>query len=142
LMTNELPQEIESILPFANSSILQKTIKPTIPVLCTRAAGIGAPLQFAFYTGKQFPEAYRGGAFIAEHGSWNRSPRTGYQVVFVGFKDGKPSVDPAPFITGLVPNPADKNVNGRPVGVAVAADGALLISDDGSGMIYRITYAQ
>src|SRR5713226_8881651 len=47
-MTNELPQEIESILPFANSSILQKTIKPTIPVLCTRAAGIGAPLQFAF----------------------------------------------------------------------------------------------
>ncbi len=101
-----------------------------------------APLEFAFYAGRQFPEAYRGGAFVAEHGSWNRSPRTGYQVVFVGFKDGKPSVDPAPFITGLVPNPADKNVNGRPVGVAVAADGALLISDDGSGMIYRITYAQ
>jgi glucose/arabinose dehydrogenase len=59
-----------------------------------------APLQFAFYSGKQFPESYRGGAFVAEHGSWNRSKRSGYQVVFVGFKDGKAAKDPVPFLSG------------------------------------------
>lgn len=99
-----------------------------------------APLQFAFYTGKQFPEQYRGGAFIAEHGSWNRASRAGYQVAFVGFKDGNASADPLPFLTGFVPNPAAKNVNGRPVGVAVTSDGSLLICDDGAGVIYRIAY--
>ena len=100
-----------------------------------------APLQFAFYTGKQFPESYRGGAFVAEHGSWNRATRAGYQVAFVAFKDGKASADPVPFLTGLVPDPAGKNVNGRPVGVAVASDGALLVSDDGAGVVYRVSYA-
>lgn len=101
-----------------------------------------APLQFAFYTGKQFPESYRGGAFIAEHGSWNRSTRAGYQVAFVPFKDGKPSGDPQAFLTGLVPDPTKGKVNGRPVGVAVAPDGALLVSDDGAKLIYRITAAE
>ncbi len=98
-----------------------------------------AALQFAFYTGKQFPQPYRGGAFLALHGSWNRSTRSGYQVVFIPFKNGKPSGDPAPFLTGLVPDPAGKSVYGRPVGVAVAPDGALLVSDDGAGLIYRIS---
>jgi glucose/arabinose dehydrogenase len=98
-----------------------------------------APLQFAFYTGKQFPESYRGGAFVAEHGSWNRASRSGYQVAFVAFKNGKPSADPVPFLTGLVPDPSQSDVNGRPVGVAVAPDGSLLVSDDGAGVIYRIS---
>ena len=98
-----------------------------------------APLQFAFYTGKQFPASYQGGAFIAEHGSWNRSTRAGYQVVFVPFKDGQPSGDPQPFLAGLVPDPTKGNVNGRPVGVAVAPDGSLLVSDDGAGVVYRVT---
>ncbi|HXY00046.1 MAG TPA: sorbosone dehydrogenase family protein [Candidatus Limnocylindrales bacterium] len=101
-----------------------------------------APLQFAFYTGKQFPEQYRGGAFIAEHGSWNRAVRNGYQVAFVGFKNGKAAADPVPFLTGLVPDPNGPNVNGRPVGVTVAADGSLLVSDDGAGVIYRVSYAK
>ena len=101
-----------------------------------------APLEFAFYTGKQFPEQYRGGAFVAEHGSWNRASRAGYQVAFVGFKDGKASADPVPFLTGFVPDPAAKNVNGRPVGVAVAPDGALLVADDGVGVIYRVSYGR
>ncbi len=98
-----------------------------------------APLQFAFYTGKQFPEKYWGGAFVAEHGSWNRASRSGYQVAFVAFKNGEPSADPVPFLTGLVPDPSQKDVLGRPVGVAVAPDGALLISDDGAGVVYRIS---
>src|SRR5712672_3801176 len=98
-----------------------------------------APLQFAFYTGKQFPESYRGGAFVAEHGSWNRSLRSGYQVAFVAFKDGQPSADPVPFMTGLVPDPSSGTVYGRPVGVAVAPDGSLLVSDDGAAVIYRIS---
>jgi len=98
-----------------------------------------APLQFAFYTGKQFPEKYWGGAFVAEHGSWNRATRAGYQVAFVAFKDGKPSADPVPFMTGLVPDPSKSDVNGRPVGVTVAPDGSLLVSDDGAAVIYRIS---
>lgn len=101
-----------------------------------------APMQFAFYTGQQFPESYRGGIFLAEHGSWNRASRAGYQVVFVGVKDGKAAADPVPFLTGFVPDPAGKNVNGRPVGVTVASDGALLVSDDGANVIYRVSYAK
>jgi glucose/arabinose dehydrogenase len=101
-----------------------------------------AALQFAFYTGKQFPEGYRGGAFVAEHGSWNRATRSGYQVAFVAFKNGEPSADPIPFMTGLVPDPTSSSVNGRPVGVAVAPDGSLLVSDDGANVIYRISAAK
>lgn len=98
-----------------------------------------APLQFTFYSGKQFPASYYGGVFLAEHGSWNRSTRAGYQVVFIPFKDGKPSGDPQPFLTGLVPDPTKGNVNGRPVGVTTAPDGSLLISDDGAGVVYRVS---
>jgi glucose/arabinose dehydrogenase len=101
-----------------------------------------APLQFAFYSGKQFPESYWGGAFIAEHGSWNRATRSGYQVAFVAFKDGKPSADPVPFLTGMVPDPQGSDVYGRPVGVAVAPDGALLVSDDGADVVYRVSVAK
>jgi len=101
-----------------------------------------APLQFVFYEARQFPPAYLHGAFIAEHGSWNRRVRSGYQVVFVPFKDGKPSGDPTPFFTGFVPNPNAKEVYGRLVGVTVAADGSLLISDDGGRLIWRVEYQQ
>jgi glucose/arabinose dehydrogenase len=101
-----------------------------------------APLQFAFYTGKQFPALYRGGVFVAEHGSWNRSTRNGYQVAFVGFRDGKPAEDPVPFLTGFVTDPKGKDVNGRPVGVVMAPDGSLLVSDDGAGVIYRVSYGR
>jgi glucose/arabinose dehydrogenase len=101
-----------------------------------------APLQFTFYTGKQFPALYRGGAFIAEHGSWNRATRNGYQVAFVGFKNGKAVEDPVPFLTGFVPDPKGKDVDGRPVGVAVAPDGSLLVSDDGAGVVYRVSYGK
>ncbi|HEY2460969.1 MAG TPA: sorbosone dehydrogenase family protein [Candidatus Acidoferrum sp.] len=124
-------------------------VKPQKPELVAKAIVpdvlIGAhvaPLQFAFYTGKQFPANFRGGAFIAEHGSWNRSTRSGYQIAFVPFKDGKPSGDAQPFMTGLVPDPTKSDVNGRPVGVTVAPDGSLLVSDDGAKVIYRISVAK
>ena len=99
-----------------------------------------APLQFVFYQGQQFPLAYRYGAFVAEHGSWNRRIRSGYQVAFIPFNNGLASGDPAPFFSGLVPDPSGKSVYGRPVGVAVAADGSLLISDDGARLIWRVSY--
>ena len=77
---------------------------------------------------------------MAEHGSWNRASRAGYQVAFVAFKDGQPSADPVPFMTGLVPDPQSGLVYGRPVGVTTAPDGSLLVADDGIGVIYRISY--
>jgi glucose/arabinose dehydrogenase len=124
-------------------------VKPQRPELVARAiipdvllGAHVAPLQFAFYTGKQFPKSYWGGAFIAEHGSWNRATRSGYQVAFVAFQDGKPSADPVPFMTGLVPDPSSSQVYGRPVGVTVAPDGSLLVSDDGAGVVYRISVAK
>src|SRR6266852_1725823 len=124
-------------------------VKPQRPDLVAKAVipevlldAHAAPLQFAFYTGQQFPESYRGGVFLAEHGSWNRASRAGYQVVFVGFNEGKAVADPVRFLSGFVSNPAGSNVNGRPVGVTVASDGALLVSDDGANVIYRISYAK
>jgi glucose/arabinose dehydrogenase len=124
-------------------------VKPQKPELVAKAivpdvllGAHRAPLQFAFYTGDQFPASYHSGAFVAEHGSWNRSPRAGYQVVFVPFKDGKPSGAPMPFLTGLVPDPNKSEVYGRPVGVAVTTDGSLLVSDDMAGTVYRISVAK
>ena len=100
-----------------------------------------APLQFGFYEKQQFPSAYWHGAFIAEHGSWNRRVRTGYQVVFVPFQNDSPVDKPMTFFSGFVPNPTGKEVYGRPVGVAVGADGSLLISDDGAKIIWRVSYS-
>ncbi len=99
-----------------------------------------APLQFLFYEGQQFPSAYLHGAFIAEHGSWNRRVRSGYQVVFIPFRNGLPAGEATPFFSGFVPDPAGKNVYGRIVGVALERDGSLLISDDGGKLIWRVRY--
>src|SRR5438477_3632049 len=90
--------------PRVNPQKPELVAKATVPDVLLGAHR--APLQFAFYTGKQFPASYQGGAFLAEHGSWNRAPRAGYQVVFIPFKNGKPSGDPQPFLTGLVPDPS------------------------------------
>src|SRR5438874_1459882 len=98
-----------------------------------------APLTFAFYNGSQFPAEYRGDMFLALHGSWNRSPRTGCMVVRVPLHgQGKASGEYEEFLTGFVTG--DGNVWGRPVGIAVAKDGSLLVSDDGTGSIWRVSY--
>ena len=98
-----------------------------------------APLGFTFYSGTQFPAEYQGDAFLALHGSWNRQPRTGYMLVRVPLhQQGKASGDYEDFMTGLVTDSG--HVWGRPVGVAVARDGSLLVSDDGSRIVWRISY--
>jgi glucose/arabinose dehydrogenase len=98
-----------------------------------------ASLQIAFYTGMRFPPAYRGDIFAAEHGSWNRSVRTGYEVIrILRHHTGSASGEYEDFVTGFVlPN---GQVWGRPVGVAVAPDGSLLVSDDASNSIWRVAY--
>jgi glucose/arabinose dehydrogenase len=110
--------------------------KVTIPDVLIEAHS--ASLGLAFYDGSNFPPEYRGDAFAAEHGSWNRSKRTGYKVIRVRLKDGVPTGEYEDFATGFVVD--DRDVWGRPVGVAVAHDGALLISEDGNGTIWRITH--
>jgi glucose/arabinose dehydrogenase len=97
-----------------------------------------ASLGLTFYEGSNFPPEYRGDAFAAEHGSWNRSKRTGYKIIRIRLKDGLPTGEYEDFVTGFVVN--DNEVWGRPVGVAVAHDGALLISEDGNGTIWRISH--
>jgi glucose/arabinose dehydrogenase len=98
-----------------------------------------APLQFAFYDKQAFPSSYWHGAFIAEHGSWNRRVRSGYRVVFIPFLNGAPVGEPTSFFSGFVPDPTGKDVYGRMVGVAVAPDGSLLISDDAGKLIWRVS---
>jgi glucose/arabinose dehydrogenase len=97
-----------------------------------------ASLGMTFYDGTQFPAEYRGSIFAAEHGSWNRSKRTGYKIIRVIVKDGVPTGAYEDFATGFVIN--DSEVWGRPVGVTADKDGALLISEDASGTIWRISY--
>jgi glucose/arabinose dehydrogenase len=97
-----------------------------------------ASLQMVFYTGQQFPGEYANQAFAAEHGSWNRARRTGYKVILVPVQNGAPTGEYEDFLTGFVTQSGD--VWGRPVGVAVANDGALLVSDDGSNTVWRVSY--
>ena len=97
-----------------------------------------ASLEMLFYEGRQFPAQYRGDGFAAEHGSWNRAKRGGYEVIRLPMKDGHATGEYEDFLTGFVT--ADGRVWGRPVGVAVAQDGSLFVSDDGSKSIWRVSY--
>ena len=101
-----------------------------------------APLGLAFYEGTMFPEDYRGNLFVAFHGSWNRSVPTGYKVVRIKLDDkGQPQGAPEDFITGWIkPGETQKGMwMGRPVGIAVGPDGAMYVSDDHAGAVYRVT---
>jgi glucose/arabinose dehydrogenase len=98
-----------------------------------------ASLCMTFYAAKQFPERYHGFAFAAEHGSWNRARKVGYKVICVPMRDGKATGEYEDFLTGFI-TPSGE-VWGRPVGVAVDSQGALLVTDDGSGSVWRVSYA-
>jgi glucose/arabinose dehydrogenase len=100
-----------------------------------------APLGMVFYDGTMFPEAYRGDAFVALHGSWNRSSPTGYKIVRVPFEGGWPAGGYENFATGFwFAGEETPQVYGRPAGLAVAADGSLLIADDSGDAVWRISY--
>ncbi|MBC8104407.1 MAG: sorbosone dehydrogenase family protein [Cytophagales bacterium] len=119
--------------PGAHPELKNKAIVPDVLLQSHMAS-----LDLAFYTGKQFPKEYQGSLFACEHGSWNRSRRTGYKVIRAILKDGKATGEYEDFVTGFVVN--DGNVWGRPVGLTTAGDGSLLFSDDGSNSIWRVTY--
>ncbi len=122
---------------------VDERVKPQNPALVASALapdyGLGphtASLGLTFYRGVAFGEAYRGGAFVGQHGSWNRKPLSGYQVVYVPFAGGRPQMPAKVFLTGFLN--ADDKIQGRPVGVAVDARGGLLVADDVGGVIWRV----
>jgi glucose/arabinose dehydrogenase len=125
---------------------VDERVKPPRPELVAKAIvpdyALGAhtaALGLVFYKADLLPQQYRGGAFIGQHGSWNRDPRSGYKVIFVPFANGKPAGLPQEVLTGFLN--AEGEARGRPVGVAVARDGALLVADDVGNCIWRVTPA-
>jgi glucose/arabinose dehydrogenase len=111
--------------------------KVTVPDVLMQAHS--APLQIVFYEGNDFPASYKGSAFVALHGSWNRAKRTGYKIVRLLFDNaGEPTGEYEDFMTGFVIS--DQQVWGRPVGVAVAKDGSLFVTEDGNGTIWRVSH--
>lgn len=119
---------------FGEASLLGRSIKPDY-ALGAHTASLG----LAFYTGSLLPKKYDGGAFIGQHGSWNRKPASGYKVIFVPFADGKPAGMPEDVLTGFLNK--DGEAQGRPVGVVQDAKGALLVADDVGNIIWRVTPA-
>jgi len=114
-------------------------VKQTLPPDVLLGSHV-AVLDCLFYGGRQFPKPYLGGAFLALHGSWNRSKRVGYSVVWIPFRDGRPASGPQDFLTGFMASPDQSEVWGRPVGLLEMPDGSLLVSDDGGNKIWRISY--
>jgi glucose/arabinose dehydrogenase len=97
-----------------------------------------ASLGLMFYRGSAFPHRYRGGAFVGQHGSWNRSQLSGYKVVFVPFACGRPSGPPEDFLTGFIATASASDVRGRPCGLAELPDGSMLVADDAGDTIWRV----
>jgi glucose/arabinose dehydrogenase len=117
----------------AHPELKDKTIVPDVLVQAHSAS-----LGMTFYSGNKFPQEYRGDAFAAEHGSWNRSVKAGHEVIRIPLENGKASGVYQDFLTGFVND--DGGYWGRPVGVATAPDGSLLVTDDGSRIIWRVSY--
>lgn len=117
--------------------LVQSAIVPDV-ALGSHTASLG----MIFYRGDLFPSSYKNGAFVAQHGSWNRSHLSGYKVVFVPFSNGKPSGEPQDFLTGFIADESKSEVYGRPVYLAMMQDGSLLVSDDGTATIWKISYSK
>jgi len=114
--------------------LVKKAIVPDL-ALGSHTASLG----LAFYDKTALPEKYQGGALIGQHGSWNRSTLTGYRVAFVPFKNGKPAGEAEDFLTGFIADASKSEVYGRPVGVTVLPDGSVLVADDSSGVLWRVS---
>lgn len=119
--------------PEARADLAEKVITPDVLL-----PPHGAPVSITFYDAGQFPSDFRGNAFVALHGSWNRSRKSGYKVVRLEFVDGAPTGRYQDFLTGFVLD--DARVAGRPSGLAVLPDGSLLVGEDGNGILWKVTY--
>jgi glucose/arabinose dehydrogenase len=117
--------------------LVARTLVPDVLVQAHSAV-----LGLVFYEGAMFPPEYEGDAFVALHGSWNRSKRTGYKIVRIPFQAGRPRGGYDDFITGWMLDESSRDVWGRPVGLLVAKDGALLVADDGANMVWRVSCAR
>jgi glucose/arabinose dehydrogenase len=127
-------QHVDDRAKPANPELVAKALKPDYAL-----GNHVAPLGLAFATGDFLSDAYRSGAFIGEHGSWNRIPFSGYKVVFVAFKDGRPSGFPIDVLTGFLSERGE--AQGRPSGVAIDGKGALLVADDVGNVVWRVAPA-
>ncbi|ELQ16539.1 L-sorbosone dehydrogenase precursor [Xanthomonas translucens DAR61454] len=125
-------QHVDERVQPQNAEMVASAIKPDY-ALGPHTASLG----LTFYEGALLPQAYRGGAFIGQHGSWNRDPPSGYKVIYVPFANGKPSGKAQDVLTGFLD--AEGKAQGRPVGVAVDKPGALLVADDVGNVIWRVT---
>jgi glucose/arabinose dehydrogenase len=119
----------------ANPSLVAKAIAPDYAL-----GNHVAPLGLVFASGIELPSQFQNGVFIAEHGSWNRDPPSGYKVVFVKFENGRPAGQPVTVLSGFLDD--EGNARGRPVGVAMDNKGALLVADDVGNVVWRVTSAQ
>ncbi len=116
------------------TAMIEKAIVPDVSV-----GPHTASLGFTFYTGDTFPANYKNGAFVGQHGSWNRANFSGYKVVFVPFENGKPAAKPVDFLTGFIADGDGSKVYGRPVGVTQTPTGDLLVNDDTGGVIWKVS---
>ena len=128
---------VDSRVKPQRSDLVQKAIAPDFAVGAHTAS-----LGLAFYRGNAFPAKYRDGAFIGQHGSWNRSAFSGFKVIFVPFRNGRPEMPVEDFLTGFLKDPATGQTHGRPVGIAVDPAGALLVADDTGDSVWRVTYSK
>ncbi|CAI0700249.1 sorbosone dehydrogenase family protein [Serratia ficaria] len=126
-------QHIDHRVKPQRPDLVEKAIKPDYAI-----SSHVAPLGLLFYTGENLPAGYRGGAFISEHGSWDRSPLSGYRVAYVAFEQGKPVGTPKPVVTGFVSDD-EKELRGAPVGLAIDKSGALLVADDVGNSVWRVS---
>jgi len=127
---------VDSRVKPQRADLVQKAIAPDFAVGAHTAS-----LGLVFYRGNAFPERYREGAFIAQHGSWNRNAFSGYKVIFVPFRSGRPSMPVEDFLTGFLADAAGRT-HGRPVGIAVDPSGALLVADDTGDSVWRVSYSK
>ncbi|MGD8107902.1 PQQ-dependent sugar dehydrogenase [Pantoea sp. FN0302] len=129
-------QHIDHRIMPQRPDLVKKAIKPDYAL-----SSHVAPLGLIFYTGTTLPEKYHGGAFISEHGSWDRTPLNGYRVSFVAFQNGRPVGKPEPVVTGFLTDD-HKEVRGLPVGLAMDKQGGVLIADDAGDTVWRVSAAR
>jgi glucose/arabinose dehydrogenase len=130
-------RNVDPTVPTPRPDLVSTAIVPDV-LLASHSAALG----LLFYTGSQFPAEYRNSAFVALHGSINRSRLSGYSVARVPFRNGRPAGEPENFLTGFIARDDDqKEAWGRPVGLLQLRDGSLLVSDDGGNRIWRVTSA-